>query len=340
MKKQNLILFILVIIISLSGCKNKEKIEKINLTEEIFYEMPIKNPYFDETTPWYYNNIEKESRLEFINLLISTAKSGEYTLLDYQGKELDPNKLMDAFCFAHPIFDSISDTLICYEIEDIAYLEFEEKWEYDKNTGKIFKEVHGISPCFSIEHKLGYEGKKFRKIFSLQPKLTDSEEKEYDKVITERIVYDAFIINPHIQMKKENYNAIALEKRKEYINSIFDKVKNEEIQCYDYYFSPIPAAKASQILYSKDTIQVMDPNPPYDTRDTVIENSLNAEDITKIRFMEKWSINTKSMEMHKEVIGISFFYTSYIGDIPGYMHVFWIFFDEDYQKKLMDEKSS
>jgi hypothetical protein len=76
----------------------------------------------------------------------------------------------------------------------------------------------------------------------------------------------------------------------------------------------------------------MDPYPPYDTRDTVIENSLKAEDITKIRFMEKWSLNTKTMEMHKEVIGISFLYTSYIGDIPGYMHVFWIFLDEDYQK--------
>ena len=96
------------------------------------------------------------------------------------------------------------------------------------------------------------------------------------------------------------------------------------------------------MINCKDTISIMEHEPPYETYDTVVDASIHAEDVSKIRFMEKWSINTTTMQMKKEVIGVALLYSSYSEDgfFRGYVHMFWLFFDKDYQKKLRDEITS
>jgi len=335
--------FILISLITFIACNNNESKNKTNLTKKIRYEMPIKNPYPDPNSPWYVNNIEQTDRENFINMIMDAAKSGDYVVLNNNGDEISPEEIDDLFCFNHPIYDSILDTTICYKTTDIAYLEFEEKWDYDSITGKIFKEVVSISPTFSIQSDEGFEGYDFHKIFTL--KINQGSEDEdivYDKVITERITYDAYIINPYDYKQIENYNSINKGTRKKYIGLLYDLATSEETQAYDYFFEPITAKYINLMINCKDTISVMDPNPPYESHDTVVDASIHAEDVSKIRFMEKWSINTTTMQMKKEVIGVALLYSSYSEDgfFRGYVHMFWLFFDKDYQKKLRDEITS
>jgi hypothetical protein len=287
------------------------------------------------------DNIEQTDREEFISLIMNAAKSGEYEILDNNGDKISPENIDNLFCFNHPIYDSILDTTICYKSTDIAYLEFEEKWEYDSITGQIFKEVISISPTFSIQSNEGFEGYDYHKIFTLKIKEKE-EEIEYDKIITERITYDAYIVNPFDYKQIENYNSINKEARKKYINLLFDIATNEETQAYGYFFEPISATDIELMINVKDTISIMEIEPPYESYDTVVDVSIKAEDVSKIRFMERWSINTSTMQMKKEVIAVALLYSSYdeAGYFRGYVHMFWLFFDKEYQKKLIDEMAS
>jgi Gliding motility associated protein GldN len=341
MFKHLLLYVILISLIAFTACNDKDSKNKTNLTKKIMYEMPIKNPYPDPNSTWYVNNIDQADREEFVMMIMDAAKSGDYVVINNNGDEISSEEIDDLFCFNHPIYDSILDTTICYNATDIAYLEFEEKWDYDSITGKIYKEVVSISPTFSIQSEEGFEGFDFHKIFTLKVKQSD-EEVEYDKVITERIAYDAYIVNPYDYKQIENYNSINKETRKKYIGLLFDIATNEETQAYDYFFEPISAEYINLMIDSKDTISIMEHEPPYETYDTVVDVSIHAEDVSKIRFMEKWSINTATMQMKKEIVGVALLYSSYGEDgyFRGYVHMFWLFFDEDYQKKLMDEMSS
>jgi hypothetical protein len=64
----------------------------------------------------------------------------------------------------------------------------------------------------------------------------------------------------------------------------------------------------------------------------VIEQKLDPRLITRIRFLEEWSVDKKHFRIVKNVLGIAPLMENYseTGELRGYMPLFWIYIDKRY----------
>ena len=85
-----------------------------------------------------------------------------------------------------------------------------------------------------------------------------------------------------------------------------------------------------------DTISVERSTPPYDLVDTLLVSEIRLSDITKIRFLEEWKMNEKTLAFTKKVAGICPMVERRTdsGELRGYKPLFWVFFDDKYPGEL------
>lgn len=157
-------------------------------------------------------------------------------------------------------------------------------------------------------------------------------------VITEKIEYPVFIKNPYgedqMDWWKEN---IETSKRIDFVQTLFDWAYAGEVSTFDYLTNePLTAEQVKAIGNERDTIRITSPVPPYEEKDTVIQNKIDLRLVHKIKFLEEWQFNMKDHSISKKLLGIAPTLTEYEDslDIKGYRPLFWIYFDEDYIQKL------
>ena len=160
------------------------------------------------------------------------------------------------------------------------------------------------------------------------------------KVITKRIQYDVNIKSPDPDLEWWVQN-IEGESRELLVKDIIDKASQGKVKAYDYLSNrPLSVKDINMILHKTDSISMERDDAPGELFDTVIFQNLDQRNITRLRFLEEWSMDEKTMVLTKKVLGMCPLIDVYAanGDLKGYKALFWVFFDEEYPGKLQSAK--
>jgi hypothetical protein len=155
-------------------------------------------------------------------------------------------------------------------------------------------------------------------------------------VVTKRIQYDVPIRNtePDMDWWVQNIEGSSREKL---IKDIISKVSEGKVKAYDFLScKPYSTDEIRNMMKRVDTISVERSTPPYDLVDTVLITEIRLSDITKIRFLEEWKMNEKTLAFSKKVEGICPMVErrTESGELRGYKPLFWVFFDDKYPGEL------
>ncbi|MFC2110936.1 hypothetical protein ACFLQ5_00635 [Bacteroidota bacterium] len=173
-------------------------------------------------------------------------------------------------------------------------------------------------------------------LFSCKNESSTNEIDNNKSVITERIQYDVFIKSPYpndTDWWKENIEGI---KREAFVKKIMEAAYKGKVQAYTYWDNEaISGEKLQELINPKDTIELISSENPYEMIDTIVDNKLDFNQITKIRFLEEWYINEKTMEITKKVVGICPVVPNYDteGEFRGNKPLFWLYLDDKYPIK-------
>lgn len=163
----------------------------------------------------------------------------------------------------------------------------------------------------------------------------DEADSKGNKLLTERIQYDVLIKTPDPDMDWWVQN-IEGSKRESFIKTFLDLASEGKVKAYDYFNNPLTPEQVKNIDKHTDTVSVPDPKNPNKNKNTVVNTSLDIQKITKVRFLEEWSLDEKKMNFDKKVVGLMLMKENY-GDsaqLRGYSPLFWIYFDDSYPAKL------
>ncbi len=155
-------------------------------------------------------------------------------------------------------------------------------------------------------------------------------------IVTKRIQYDVPIRNTDSDMDWWVQN-IEGSKRDKLLKDIFEQVTSGEVKAYDFLScKPFTAEEIKSMMKRVDTISVERSTPPYDLVDTVLITEIRLSDITKLRFLEEWSMDDKTLVFTKKVVGICPLAERLddSGALRGYKPLFWVFFDDKYPGEL------
>ncbi|UBM63286.1 hypothetical protein LA303_04760 [Candidatus Sulfidibacterium hydrothermale] len=152
--------------------------------------------------------------------------------------------------------------------------------------------------------------------------------------ITPRIQYDVNIKSPN-----PNYDwwiqNIEGPQREKLVRMIIEGALSGKYQAYDYFFQPISKSAVAHILSDTLAVKVRETQPPYALKDTLIVSHINLKDIVRLRFLEEWEIDPKTLKFTKIVKGIA--PVARRTDPEGktrWQPLFWIFPDRLTAKKL------
>lgn len=159
---------------------------------------------------------------------------------------------------------------------------------------------------------------------------------EEKNIVTKRIQYDVSLRSPEPDMDWWVQN-IEGKDREKLLQDIISNVSDGKVKAYDFLsYKLYSTDEIKQMLKRVDTISVEKSTPPYDLVDTLLITEIRLRDITKLRFLEEWRMNNKTLEFNKKVLGICPMVEKLTdsGEIRGYKPLFWVFFDEAYPKEL------
>jgi hypothetical protein len=164
----------------------------------------------------------------------------------------------------------------------------------------------------------------------------NSKDNSSHTILTERIQYDVFIKSPDPDLDWWVQNMEG-SKREIFIKKILDIALDGKVKVYDYSNQLLTSAELKSQLFRSDTFSMQRPNPPYEYFDTVVTHSIDLKDIVKIRFLEEWFWDEKTLLIQKKVVGIAPVAAAYTeeGDLKGYKPLFWIYFDDTYPLKTV-----
>lgn len=155
-------------------------------------------------------------------------------------------------------------------------------------------------------------------------------------IVTKRIQYDVSIHNNDPEMDWWIQN-IEGSNREKLVADIMKQVTSGEVKAYDFLScKPYTADDIRKMMKHVDSISVERSTPPYDLIDTVLVSEIRLGDITRIRFLEEWRMNEKTLEFSKKIAGICPMVERHSdsGELRGYKPMFWVFFDEKYPAEL------
>jgi len=157
--------------------------------------------------------------------------------------------------------------------------------------------------------------------------------------ITRRIQYDVNIKSPDQEMEWWVQN-IEGASREKLLGNIFQQVKSGEVKAYDFFSCNLLSVEdVNNLMRRVDSISVQSPIPPYELIDTVVVQELRLSDITKLRFLEEWGMDDKSLAFTKKIAGICPLTEKHTetGELLGYRPLFWVFFDKKYPAELKNK---
>jgi len=161
-------------------------------------------------------------------------------------------------------------------------------------------------------------------------------EKSEKNIVTKRIQYDVFIRNTEPDMDWWVQN-IEGSNREKLVSDIITRVTEGKVKAYDFLScKPYTKDELKTMMKRIDTISVERSTPPYDLVDTVLVTEIRLSDITKLRFLEEWKMNEKTLVFTKKVAGICPLLERRTdsGELRGYRPLFWVFFDNKYPAEL------
>ena len=170
-------------------------------------------------------------------------------------------------------------------------------------------------------------------MFALSCRNGESADKN---LVTKRIQYDVPIHNAEADMDWWVQN-IEGSNREKLLTDIFQQVTGGKVKAYDFLTcKPYSVEEIKSMMKRIDTISFERTTPPYDLVDTVMVTEIRLSDITRLRFLEEWSMNEKTLAFTKKVAGICPMVErlSDSGELRGYKPLFWVFFDDKYPTEL------
>ncbi len=159
-----------------------------------------------------------------------------------------------------------------------------------------------------------------------------------EEVITKRIQYDVNIKSPHPDYDWWIQNLVGPQ-REMLVKAILRGAVSGKFKVYDYFYQPLSRQAVSRILTDTIAVKVREPMPPYAIRDTLIIKQIGVKDILRLRFMEAWRINPKTMQFSKKVEGIA--PVARLLDAEGnvrWQPLFWIFPNPKTAKRLQHSR--
>lgn len=153
-----------------------------------------------------------------------------------------------------------------------------------------------------------------------------SHKKEF---LAEKIQYDVPVNNGDPQLDWW-VNNIEGSKREPFLQRIMEAAEKGDVRICDYFNKPLTSGQIRAI--TTDTIyRTMTRNyPPYEEFDTMTIQSVTWRDIVKIRFLEEWKWDPKTLEITKKVLGIGPVIQREYGSEKFNQLLFWIYFDDRY----------
>ncbi len=151
------------------------------------------------------------------------------------------------------------------------------------------------------------------------------------RVITERIQYDVQIKSPDPEFDWWVQNLEGAT-RETFVKTLLDAAYQGKVKVYDPFHKLLTPEEVKAIGNRTDTLSAVSPDPPYHDTTIVEKQVLNIQDITKIRFLEEWTMDGKNLHLEKRVLGMAPMLAVYESkdSIRGYMPMFWVYFDEKY----------
>jgi len=155
-------------------------------------------------------------------------------------------------------------------------------------------------------------------------------------LLTKRIQYDVNIKSPDPEYDWWVQN-LEGDKRESLVKNIIENAAQGKVKAYDFVSNKLLSVKdIEQILHRTDSISLESPEPPHELIDTVIVRNLDLRSITRIRFLEEWRMDEKTLAFSKKVAGICPIQEVFTeaGELKGYKPLFWVFFDDEYPGKF------
>lgn len=167
--------------------------------------------------------------------------------------------------------------------------------------------------------------------------LVTCQQKEME-IITERIQYDVNIKSPDPDYDWWIQN-LPGPQREKFVDMIINGALSGKYQTYDYYNQPIPPIDVKKIMSDTTYYDIVDEEPPYETRDTMVISNIMREDVLRIRFLEEWRINPDNLKIEKKILGIApIARRPDLMGIERWQPLFWIYTDEKYIEELEKER--
>jgi hypothetical protein len=158
------------------------------------------------------------------------------------------------------------------------------------------------------------------------------------EVITRRIQYDVNIKSPHPDYDWWIQN-LPGPQREHLVQTILQGAESGRYKAYDYFYQPLSRQAVAHILADTIALRVRRTVPPYDMKDTLIVTRIGIKDILRLRFMEKWSMDPKTLHFQKTILGIA--PVARRTDAKGHIRwqpLFWIFPDKATAKMLQQTR--
>ncbi len=160
--------------------------------------------------------------------------------------------------------------------------------------------------------------------------------KQKTDFITKRIQYDVTIKSPDPEFDWWVQHIEGLN-RETLIGDLLNAAYRGKIKTYDPFLLTENTVEQVKKLGTRyETVRLKRDVDPYDEYDTVFQKGISIHDITRIRFLEEWTIDRNGMRIDKHILGIALMAENYddTGLLRGYMPLFWIFYDDAYPGKL------
>lgn len=151
-------------------------------------------------------------------------------------------------------------------------------------------------------------------------------------ILASKIQYDVPVSNDNPQLDWW-INNIEGSKREPFLKRIMEAAEKGEVRVFDYFNNPLTSQQIMAI--GSDTVYqtLLRNSPPYEEYDTMIVNSVTYRDVVKIRFMEEWKWNPKSLAVDKKVLAIGPVIRKEIAGESFTQLLFWISLDKGFPGK-------
>lgn len=312
-KAFNIILLIFLLFL-FNSCKEKTEI----LTSKIIYDVYISPVEIEQPHVNYLSPKKRQEVLKFVTKAFKTNKVtdsiGNIITIDNLSKkiyELDTN--VNAI-------DNASKLLEKFILDQWDVIRFEESWEYNKNTGQIFKAVKNLS--FMKGEKDSFMMPTMSKhIFSIDVANIKMKKPDLDKSY---VIYDVCII-PLVESTSAYYHNISLSSRQKYFTDLFNAVRNNKAIVLDYFYEKIPRDKISDLFVIKGIEEFTNKE---------ISIPISIEEIGRIKFIEQWYWDTSNLTLNKYVFGVNpGLQVRKEDDLIGFSPLFWAIFN----KKIIND---